>query len=65
VLDFDGEQINVTDTKKENNLIIHFTETLPANIQTQVMAKVDQHKRRSTTVHHSATHLLHAALRKY
>jgi alanyl-tRNA synthetase len=63
VLDFDGEQINVTDTKKENNLIIHFTETLPANIQTQVMAKVDQHKRRSTTVHHSATHLLHAALR--
>ena len=63
VLDFDGELIAVTDTKKENNLIIHFTETLPANIQSKLMAKVDQHKRQSTAVHHSATHLLHAALR--
>ncbi len=63
VLDFDGELITVTDTKKENNLIIHFTEILPANIQSDVMAKVDRHKRRSTEVHHSATHLLHAALR--
>ncbi len=64
VLDFDGEVICVIDTKKENNLIIHFTETLPANIQSAVLAKVDLQKRRSITVHHSATHLLHAALRK-
>ncbi len=64
ILDFEGEQITVTDTKKENNLIIHFTETLPANIQAKVMAKVDLHKRQLTAVHHSATHLLHAALRK-
>jgi alanyl-tRNA synthetase len=63
VLDFDGELINVTDTKKENNLIIHFTETLPVNIHSQLTAKVDHQKRRSTAVHHSATHLLHAALR--
>jgi alanyl-tRNA synthetase len=64
LLDFDGELVNVTDTKKENNLIIHFTETLPAKIQSQVLAKVDHNKRQTIAVHHSATHLLHAALRK-
>lgn len=64
VLDFDGEMIPVTDTKKENNLIIHFTDTLPANIKLPVMAKVDRQKRHSTEVHHSATHILHAALRQ-
>jgi alanyl-tRNA synthetase len=64
VLDFDGEIIEVTDTKRENNLIIHFTDKLPANIKSPVTAKVDRQKRRSTEVHHSATHLLHAALRK-
>lgn len=63
ILDFEGELITVTDTKKENNLIIHFTESLPGNIECPVMAKVDGHKRQSTAVHHSATHLLHAALR--
>ncbi len=63
-LDFEGESIRVTDTKKENNLIIHFTDTLPVNIHAGVMAKVDGHKRQATSVHHSATHLLHAALRK-
>ncbi len=64
ILDFDGEQIPVIDTKKENNLIIQFTETLPANIHTPVLAIVDLPKRQLTAVHHSATHLLHAALRK-
>lgn len=63
-LNFDGEIISVTDTKKDNNLIIHFTESLPANIHSHLLAKVDMHKRQATTVHHSATHLLHAALRK-
>lgn len=63
-LDFEGEIVAVTDTKKENNLIIHFTESLPANIQAAVMAKVDGNRRQSTAIHHSATHLLHAALRK-
>lgn len=63
-LDFTGELIEVTDTKKENNLIIHFTATLPANIQLPVMARVDGSKRHATAIHHSATHLLHAALRK-
>ncbi|HEX6914730.1 MAG TPA: alanine--tRNA ligase-related protein, partial [Chitinophagaceae bacterium] len=64
VLDFAGEKIEVIDTKKENDLIIHFTERLPGNIKASVDAKVDVDKRRHTAVHHSATHLLHAALRK-
>ncbi|MEK7199477.1 MAG: alanine--tRNA ligase, partial [Bacteroidota bacterium] len=60
-LNFDGEIISVTDTKKDNNLVIHFTESLPANIHAHLLAKVNMHKRQATTVHHSATHLLHAA----
>ena len=63
-LNFEGEIISVTDTKKDNNLVIHFTESLPANIHSHLLAKVDMPKRQATTVHHSATHLLHAALRK-
>lgn len=63
-LDFEGEMIRVTDTKKENNLIIHFTDALPANIAAGVLAKVDGPKRQAISIHHSATHLLHAALRK-
>ncbi len=58
------EQLIIVDTKKENNLIIHFAETLPVIIDEDVIAKVDVAKRKSTAAHHSATHLLHAALRK-
>lgn len=64
VLDFAGEKVNVIDTKKENDLIIHFTEKLPSNFKTEVLAKVDAIQRSRTTIHHSATHLLHAALRQ-
>jgi alanyl-tRNA synthetase len=63
VLNFAGEKVNVIDTKKENDLIIHFTEVLPGNIKTDVDALVNKTKRHHTAVHHSATHLLHAALR--
>jgi alanyl-tRNA synthetase len=59
----DGTVLTVTDTKKENNLFIHFTDSLPASIGSTVKATVDKRLRAHTTQHHSATHLLHAALR--
>ncbi|HEV8283535.1 MAG TPA: alanine--tRNA ligase [Chitinophagaceae bacterium] len=58
-----GVRLKVTDTKKENELIIHFVDQLPADINGKVIARVDAKKRRNTAWHHSATHLLHAALR--
>jgi len=58
------ESIAVLDTKKENDLIIHFTDKLPSDLKTGIIAKVDAPKRKAAEVHHSATHLLHAALRK-
>ena len=59
----DGTALAVTDTKKENNLFIHFTDTLPNTIGVKVKASVNTTDRKNTTLHHSATHLLHAALR--
>lgn len=59
-----GEHIAVNDTKKENDLIIHFTDRLPSEFNGTIVAKVDGAKRKETALHHSATHLLHSALRK-
>jgi alanyl-tRNA synthetase len=60
----DGEVINVTDTKKENGLIVHFVDKLPDDIDDALTAIVDANKRNATNSNHSATHLLHAALKQ-
>ncbi len=59
-----NEKIKIIDTQKENNLIIHLAERLPENPNAVFVAKVDITKRKLTENNHSATHLLHAALRK-
>ena len=63
VLTIDNSLFTVIDTKKDNDLIIHFAENIPADLSGEVLAKVDTAKRKNTELHHSATHLLHAALR--
>ncbi|HEY0897414.1 MAG TPA: alanine--tRNA ligase-related protein, partial [Sphingobacteriaceae bacterium] len=55
--------VEITDTRKENNLIVHFTDVLPEDPQGEFFAVVDEEKRRLTENNHSATHLLHAALK--
>jgi alanyl-tRNA synthetase len=56
--------IVVGDTKKENDLIIHVTDKLPADIASPVKAVVNREERLTITYNHTATHLLHAALRQ-
>jgi alanyl-tRNA synthetase len=58
------ECIQVLDTKKENDLIVHFVDRLPSDPQAQFEAQVNSEKRKMTMNNHSATHLLHAALKE-
>lgn len=57
------EKVVVFDAKKENNLIVHLVESLPADPSATFVAMVDESKRRRTENNHTATHLLHKALR--
>ena len=59
-----NNELQIIDTKKENDLIIHFAETIPADVTGEVTATVDTERRHKITIHHSVTHLMHAALRK-
>jgi alanyl-tRNA synthetase len=58
-----GDKISIIDTKKENDLIVHFSESLPKDLSASFRATVERDKRQLTMNNHSATHLLHAALR--
>lgn len=62
-LDFDGEKIDVLDTKKENDLIVHWVKKLPAKPEGKVHAKINERRRNDIRKNHSATHLLQSALR--
>jgi alanyl-tRNA synthetase len=57
-------KIPVVDTRKENELIVHFTEQLPADLSASFQAVVSADRRRLIMNNHSVTHLLHAALRQ-
>jgi len=58
-----NESIEIIDTKKENNLILHFTKQLPENLGASFIARVNTGLRSRSSKNHSATHLLHQALR--
>jgi alanyl-tRNA synthetase len=62
-LEADGQKTAIFDTKRENNLIIHLCESIPLNPHALFKATVSTSKREASACNHSATHLLHHALR--
>lgn len=62
--DTHGDVVYILDTKKENNVIIHFAKNLPKHIDETFKAVVDAKQRHRTECNHTATHLLHQALRE-
>ena len=62
--DVNGDVVYIVDTKKENNVVIHFTKDLPDHLNQIHKAAVDAKQRYRTECNHTATHLLHQALRE-
>ena len=63
VIEFQAEAISIVDTKKENKLIVHFTDELPKNVNAIFVAKVNAVDRKASSRNHTATHLLQESLR--
>ncbi len=63
-LESNSETVTVIDTKKENELYVHYTDKLPVNLSGTFKSVVNKEKRLLTQNNHSATHLLHASLRE-
>ncbi len=61
--DSNGEKVEILDTQNEHNVIIHITNQLPIDINAEFKAVVSSQKRKLTMANHSATHLMHKALR--
>lgn len=59
-----GDKIEIFDTKRENNLAVHLCRKLPENIEGTFTALIDAEKRNATECNHTATHLMHEALRE-
>ncbi len=59
-----GERLDIFDTKRENNLPVHLATKLPADLTGGFVAQIDKGKRTATECNHTATHLLHEALRE-
>jgi len=64
LIDEKGKSFRIFDTKRENNLAVHLALQLPENPAGEFVAEVDVEKRRATECNHTATHLLHEALRE-
>ncbi|MFA7494376.1 MAG: alanine--tRNA ligase, partial [Proteiniphilum sp.] len=64
IISEEGEKIDIFDAKRENNLAVHFTRKLPTDMEGTFIARIDREKRNATECNHTATHLMHEALRE-
>ncbi len=60
----DGDVVDIYDTKRENGIGVHLTKKLPADVSAEFEAVIDEDAREATSANHTATHLLHEALRE-